>query len=196
MSETDVEEFFGRCGTILKVKLPLDRETDRKRGYAYIDFQNESAVAEALKLSGREIGGRPVTVLAHNRDSYDTNRSAASQSLPDYIGLSSPVHSTRALQFAETKRVEIDKDPDLWNYIPNISNPVWCGDILVPLAELERIKVVICGVSEIAIHSTFRNQQFRKDLVLTNRATFLNVIFQKILKILLNGVRRSQELCV
>jgi hypothetical protein len=195
LSETDVEEFFAQCGTILKVKLPLDRETDRKRGYAYIDFQNESAVTEALKLSGREIGGRPVTVLAHNRDSYDTNRSA-SQSLPDYIGLNSPVNSTRALQFAETKRVEIDKDPDLWNYIPNISNPVWCGDLLVPLAELERIKVVICGVSEIATHLTFRNQRFQKGLVLTNRVTFLNVIFQKIPKILLNGVHRSQELCV
>ena len=64
--------------------LPADRETGRPRGFAFVQFANETEAAEAIRLfHDREVDGRKLTVNAAEdrpprRDgprSFDGNRS-------------------------------------------------------------------------------------------------------------------------
>ena len=43
--------------------LPVDRMTDRPRGFAFVEFSDASAVAEAIqRFDGTELGGRMLQV--------------------------------------------------------------------------------------------------------------------------------------
>jgi RNA recognition motif-containing protein len=59
----DLTEVFAEYGTVNSVKLPTDRETGRKRGFAFIemgsDAEEEKAIAE---LEGAEWMGRTLKV--------------------------------------------------------------------------------------------------------------------------------------
>ena len=61
-SEKLLRAIFGHCGTILKLKLPLWRDTGRLRGFAVIDLDTEAARQRALKLDGMKVEGRAITV--------------------------------------------------------------------------------------------------------------------------------------
>ena len=59
----DLINLFGQYGDVKKCSLPLDRETGRKRGFAFIDLTNKSEENEAINdLQNVEWMGRPITV--------------------------------------------------------------------------------------------------------------------------------------
>ncbi|GAA5804412.1 hypothetical protein HPULCUR_009905 [Helicostylum pulchrum] len=58
----DVKEHFSQCGEIVDVRLRTDYETGRSKGFAHIDFANESGKTEAMKLDGSEFMGRTIKV--------------------------------------------------------------------------------------------------------------------------------------
>ncbi len=62
-SEDELNTMFSEYGTVSSVKIPLDRETNRGRGFAFVDFENdqEGKAAEAA-LNGKELGGRTIQV--------------------------------------------------------------------------------------------------------------------------------------
>lgn len=62
LSEADLHEAFGNCGEIQEVKLITDRQTGRSKGFAFITFENEEAVQDALELNGTELDKRRVNV--------------------------------------------------------------------------------------------------------------------------------------
>ena len=61
--EADIRAHFAAVGQASQVLIPVDRETGRVRGFAFVDF-DDPAVAEAAArtLDGQELNGRPLTV--------------------------------------------------------------------------------------------------------------------------------------
>ncbi|MCU0548860.1 MAG: RNA-binding protein [Leptolyngbya sp. Prado105] len=62
-TEEDLKEVFAEYGEVSRVSLPTDRETGRKRGFAFVemaeDAQEDAAIAE---LDGAEWLGRELKV--------------------------------------------------------------------------------------------------------------------------------------
>jgi RNA recognition motif-containing protein len=63
VQEADIREHFAAVGQASQVLIPVDRETGRMRGFAFVDF-DDPAVAEAAArtLDGQPMNGRPLTV--------------------------------------------------------------------------------------------------------------------------------------
>lgn len=61
----EVEKLFTTIGPVKDVFLPMDRETGRPRGFAFVEFETEEAAAQAIeKFHQHELGGRPLRVNA------------------------------------------------------------------------------------------------------------------------------------
>lgn len=62
-SAQELETLFSQVGQVVEVVLPVDRMTDRPRGFAFVEFGEASAVAEAIsRFDGTELGGRMLQV--------------------------------------------------------------------------------------------------------------------------------------
>jgi RNA recognition motif-containing protein len=58
----DIREHFSQCGEIVDVRLRMDYDTGRSKGFAHIDFADASGKTEAMKLDGSEFMGRTIKV--------------------------------------------------------------------------------------------------------------------------------------
>lgn len=59
----DVKDLFSQYGEVTDVHIPIDRETDRPRGFAFVTMSSKSEMAEAIeKLDGQDFQGRSVRV--------------------------------------------------------------------------------------------------------------------------------------
>lgn len=64
-SSEEISELFAQVGPIKEVFLPLDRETRRPRGFAFVEYESEEDAEKAIaKFNGHELGGRPLRVNA------------------------------------------------------------------------------------------------------------------------------------
>jgi RNA recognition motif-containing protein len=62
-SRQDLETVFSKVGQVVDVVLPVDRATDRPRGFAFVEFSDPDLVSKAIEeLDGTELGGRPLRV--------------------------------------------------------------------------------------------------------------------------------------
>ncbi len=67
-SEGDLEQLFGQFGAISEIHMPKSMDTGRPRGFAFVKYESQDAVQEALSLDGQDVGGRPLRVnVAHGR---------------------------------------------------------------------------------------------------------------------------------
>lgn len=63
VSEQRLQELFERAGAVASVAIPVDRETGRKRGFAFVEMDTQSAAEEAIKiLNGTDLEGRQIAV--------------------------------------------------------------------------------------------------------------------------------------
>ena len=63
IDQKDLTEVFAEYGTVKRVHLPIDRETGRKRGFAFVEMESETEEADAIsKLDGAEWMGRELKV--------------------------------------------------------------------------------------------------------------------------------------
>ena len=63
IGQEDLTEVFAEYGTVKRVHLPTDRETGRKRGFAFVEMDTEAEEADAIsKLDGAEWMGRELKV--------------------------------------------------------------------------------------------------------------------------------------
>ncbi len=59
----DVIQLFAPFGEVLNCSLPLERDTGRKRGFAFIEMADESIESSAIDgLQGSELMGRPLRI--------------------------------------------------------------------------------------------------------------------------------------
>ena len=59
----DVIQLFAPFGEVLNCSLPLERDTGRKRGFAFIEMADETIESKAIDgLQGTELMGRPLRI--------------------------------------------------------------------------------------------------------------------------------------
>jgi hypothetical protein len=62
-TEQQLSEALSAAGQVKNVHIGTDRETGRSRGFAFVEFSNETEAAEAIKqFDGHEIDGRKLRV--------------------------------------------------------------------------------------------------------------------------------------
>ena len=59
----DVLQLFSPFGEVLNCSLPLERDTGRKRGFAFVEMADEAIESKAIDgLQGTELMGRPLRI--------------------------------------------------------------------------------------------------------------------------------------
>jgi RNA recognition motif-containing protein len=62
-SEDDLRQVFAEYGTIKRITLPMDRETGRMRGFAFVELEEDAKEDAAIsELDGAEWMGRQLRV--------------------------------------------------------------------------------------------------------------------------------------
>lgn len=62
-SEDEIRAHFSTAGDVLNVFVPLDRETGRKRGFAFVEYNNANEAQEAIRLfNSQPFKGRALAV--------------------------------------------------------------------------------------------------------------------------------------
>ncbi len=74
VTETDLRDFFSAVGPLTSVIIPVDRETGKRRGFAFIEFSDPAQAEEAnRRLNNQPFKGRNITI----------NEARARESRPD-----------------------------------------------------------------------------------------------------------------
>ena len=59
----EVQALFAEAGAIRDVFLPIDRATNRPRGFAFVEYESEAEANSAIeRFNGHELGGRELRV--------------------------------------------------------------------------------------------------------------------------------------
>jgi RNA recognition motif-containing protein len=62
-TEMDLRDLFAAAGTVTDVRVMLDRETGRPRGFAFVEMSSSTEAQAAIaQCDGREFGGRALKV--------------------------------------------------------------------------------------------------------------------------------------
>ncbi len=73
-TEPDLREFFSSVGPLSNVIIPVDRETGKRRGFAFVEFSDPAQAEEASRrLNNQPFKGRNITI----------NEARARESRPD-----------------------------------------------------------------------------------------------------------------
>jgi len=63
LSESELRDAFADFGEVSSVKVLMDRETGRSRGFGFVEMPNQSeGEAAVAQLNGKELGGRALRV--------------------------------------------------------------------------------------------------------------------------------------
>ena len=63
LDEAELREAFAAYGEVSSVKVLMDRETGRSRGFGFVEMPNQGeAEAAVAEINGKEIGGRALRV--------------------------------------------------------------------------------------------------------------------------------------
>ncbi len=63
VTEAELRDAFAEAGNVADVKVVLDRESGRPRGFAFVEMSTDEEAANAMgKLNGRDIQGRTISV--------------------------------------------------------------------------------------------------------------------------------------
>jgi RNA recognition motif-containing protein len=62
-TESDLRDLFAQSGTVVDLKVMMDRETGRARGFAFVEMSSEDESRNAIsQFNGRELAGRTLKV--------------------------------------------------------------------------------------------------------------------------------------
>lgn len=74
-STEELEAFAAQAGQVVNVKIILDKETGRSKGYGFVLYTEPLAATYALeRLDGQELGGRPLKIRPAIRKTYPNTR--------------------------------------------------------------------------------------------------------------------------
>jgi cold-inducible RNA-binding protein len=60
--KNDLQETFEKFGTITEIHIPVDRQTGKARGFAFVTFETDEAAQSALSMDGQDLNGRQIKV--------------------------------------------------------------------------------------------------------------------------------------
>jgi cold-inducible RNA-binding protein len=62
-TDDDLNQFFAEAGTVVSAKVIMDRETNRSKGFGFVEMANDDEAKAAIdSLNGKDLGGRPVAL--------------------------------------------------------------------------------------------------------------------------------------
>lgn len=61
-TKEELEAAFEKHGKVVEVKIPIDRDSGRVRGFAFVTFETQAEAEHALALDGTELNGRAIRV--------------------------------------------------------------------------------------------------------------------------------------
>ncbi len=65
LSESNVEQLFAQSGKVVSVAIPTDRDSGRKRGFAFVEMETDDGAEAAIRnLNGQDVDGRQIVVNA------------------------------------------------------------------------------------------------------------------------------------
>ena len=63
MTDAEVKELFGAYGTVDAVRIVMDRDSGRPKGFAFVEMSNAGEANAAIEaINGSEVGGRALVV--------------------------------------------------------------------------------------------------------------------------------------
>lgn len=63
MTEDQLKEIFGAAGTVTFARIITDRETNRSKGFGFVEYDSEDEAKKAIEeLNGKDIDGRELVV--------------------------------------------------------------------------------------------------------------------------------------
>ena len=62
VDEAQLRTLFAPYGEISELRLIMDRDTGRPKGFGFITFATQMAAEKALEQNGKDLGGRPLKV--------------------------------------------------------------------------------------------------------------------------------------
>jgi len=63
MSDEELRQLFSQAGEVVSVFIPMDRETGRPRGFAFVEMADDAQAEAAISMfHGSEVGGRRIAV--------------------------------------------------------------------------------------------------------------------------------------
>ena len=62
-SEEELQQLFSQAGEVVSVFIPMDRDTQRPRGFAFVEMADDAAADKAISMyDGTDMGGRKIAV--------------------------------------------------------------------------------------------------------------------------------------
>ena len=62
-TDDDLAQFFAAAGTVVSAKVIVDRETNRSKGFGFVEMSTDDEAKVAVDtLNGKDLAGRPVAV--------------------------------------------------------------------------------------------------------------------------------------
>lgn len=62
-TEEELKEAFSQAGTVVSVKIIMDRDTGRSKGFGFIEMSSDAEAGVALeKMNNADYAGRPISV--------------------------------------------------------------------------------------------------------------------------------------
>jgi len=63
VNSSELQELFGRFGTVESAQVIEDRESGRSKGFGFVEMSSDEEAQAAIQaLNGQDHGGRPLTV--------------------------------------------------------------------------------------------------------------------------------------
>ncbi|WP_246840503.1 RNA-binding protein [Lacimicrobium sp. SS2-24] len=63
MTDADLEAAFAAFGAVSSAKIIMDRETNRSKGFGFVEFADKAEAEAAIEnLNGKEVSGRALVV--------------------------------------------------------------------------------------------------------------------------------------
>jgi RNA recognition motif-containing protein len=63
VNDDQLKEAFSAAGTVVSANVITDRDSNRSKGFGFVEMSSDAEAAEAVKqLNGKELDGRAITV--------------------------------------------------------------------------------------------------------------------------------------
>ncbi len=67
MTSDDLKSAFSACGNVVSAKVIMDRETNRSKGFGFVEFTTDEEGAKAIEtMNGKDVAGRTLKVTEAN----------------------------------------------------------------------------------------------------------------------------------
>lgn len=62
-TDDSLQDFFSQVGTVVSANVIVDRETNRSKGFGFVEMSSEEEAKKAVEqLNGKELDGRAIVV--------------------------------------------------------------------------------------------------------------------------------------